>query len=91
MILWKLQATSWKNLKELLFGKKLLIGKQISDFARKYHGYYFAWATIYAFWRHPMENTIGRLTGFLYKFLLLLQCSLFVTNPRPKFTKEQSA
>ena len=64
----------------LFFGKKMPIGKQIIDFARKYHGYYFAWATIYTFWYHPMESTIGHLAGFLYMFLLLLQGSLFFTR-----------
>ena len=47
---------------------------------RRYHGYYFAWATIYTFWYHPMEYTTGHLMGFLYMFLLLLQGSLFFTR-----------
>jgi hypothetical protein len=67
----------------LFLGKKLPIGKQIIDFARKYHGYYFAWATVYTFWYHPMENTIGHLAGFFYMFLLLLQGSLFFTRIHP--------
>lgn len=58
-------------------GKKLPIRNEIIRFARKYHGYYFAWATIYTFWYHPMENTQGHLLGFFYMFLLLLQGSLF--------------
>ena len=61
-------------------GKKLPISRQIIDFARKYHGYYFAWATVYTFWYHPMENTTGHLIGFLYMFLLLLQGSLIFTR-----------
>ncbi len=64
----------------LFFGKPLPIGKQIIDFARKYHGYYFAWATVYTFWYHPMESTSGHLIGFFYMFLLLLQGSLFFTR-----------
>ncbi len=64
----------------LLFGKKLPIGQQIIRFARKYHGYFFAWATIYTFWYHPMEPTSGHLIGFFYMFLLLLQGSLFFTR-----------
>ena len=64
----------------LFFGKKVPISKQITTFARKYHGYYFAWATIYTFWYHPMQNTSGHLIGFLYMFLLLLQGSLFFTR-----------
>jgi hypothetical protein len=64
----------------LFLGKKLPISQQIISFARKYHGYYFAWATIYTFWYHPMESTPGHLVGFLYMFLLLLQGSLFLTR-----------
>ncbi len=64
----------------LFFGKKLPIGQRIIQVARKYHGYYFAWATIYTFWYHPMENTLGHLIGFFYMFLLLLQGSLFFTR-----------
>ena len=41
--------------------------------ARRYHGYYFAWATIYTFWYHPMVFTSGHALGFLYMFLLLTQ------------------
>ncbi len=64
----------------LLFGKKLPISAQITRFARKYHGYLFAWAIVYTFWYHPMEATTGHLIGFLYMFLLLLQGSLFFTR-----------
>ncbi len=64
----------------LFFGKKVPIKQQIVRFARKYHGYYFAWATIYTFWYHPMEPTSGHLIGFFYMFLLLLQGSLFFTR-----------
>jgi hypothetical protein len=64
----------------LFFGKKAPISSQISSFARKYHGYYFAWAIVYTFWYHPMESTSGHLMGFLYMFLLMLQGSLFFTR-----------
>ncbi|MBE0698071.1 MAG: hypothetical protein IH586_14210 [Anaerolineaceae bacterium] len=64
----------------LFFGKSVPLPQQVLSFARKYHGYYFAWATIYTFWYHPMENTVGHLIGFLYMFLLLLQGSLFFTR-----------
>jgi hypothetical protein len=64
----------------LFFGKKVPFAKRIGSFARKYHGYLFAWATVYTFWYHPMENTFGHLAGFLYMFLLLLQGSLFLTR-----------
>ena len=64
----------------LFFGKKVPISKEISRFARKYHGYYFAWAIVYTFWYHPMVSTSGHLWGFFYMFLLLLQGSLFFTR-----------
>ncbi len=64
----------------LFWGKKVPFGKRVSSFVRKYHGYIFAWATIYTFWYHPMENTAGHLIGFFYMFLLLLQGSLFLTR-----------
>jgi hypothetical protein len=64
----------------LFLGKKVSFARRIGSFARKYHGYLFAWATVYTFWYHPMENTPGHLLGFLYMFLLLLQGSLFLTR-----------
>lgn len=64
----------------MFFGKKLPVRQEIIRFARKYHGYFFAWATIYTFWYHPMVSTLGHLVGFLYMFLLLLQGSLFFTR-----------
>ena len=66
----------------LFFGRKVG-GRMMVESARalrKYHGYYFAWATIYTFWYHPMVSTPGHLLGFLYMFLLLLQGSLFFTR-----------
>jgi hypothetical protein len=64
----------------LFFGKKVPIRQSIITAARRYHGYFFAWAAIYTFWYHPMENTSGHLIGFAYMFLLLLQSSLFFTR-----------
>jgi hypothetical protein len=64
----------------IFFGKKMPISQEVIRFARKYHGYFFAWATIYTFWYHPMVSTSGHLIGFLYMFLLLLQGSLFFTR-----------
>ena len=78
----------------IFFEKKVPFNKRITSFARKYHGYLFAWATVYTFWYHPMENTFGHLAGFLYMFLLLLQGSLFFTrvhlNKWWKLTQEVS-
>jgi hypothetical protein len=64
----------------MFFGKKVPISKEIVRFARKYHGYFFAWATVYTFWYHPAVSTPGHLLGFFYMFLLLLQGSLFFTR-----------
>ncbi|MCG8468325.1 MAG: hypothetical protein MJB57_08980 [Gemmatimonadetes bacterium] len=64
----------------LFFGARAPIGKRVTAFARKYHGYYFAWAVLYTFWFHPAEATSGHLVGFLYTLLLMLQGSLFFTR-----------
>ena len=64
----------------MFFGKKVPISKEINRFARKYHGYFFAWATVYTFWYHPAVSTPAHLLGFLYMFMLLLQGSLFFTR-----------
>lgn len=64
----------------LFFGKRVPFSQGITSFARKYHGYVFAWAAVYTFWYHPMVNTMGHLIGFFYMFLLLLQGSLFFTR-----------
>jgi hypothetical protein len=68
------------NRRGMFFGKPLPLSKEVIRFARKYHGYFFAWATIYTFWYHPTIATSGHLLGFLYMFLLLLQGSLFFTR-----------
>jgi hypothetical protein len=54
--------------------------REAGDVARRYHGYYFAWATIYTFWYHPMVFTPGHAFGFLYMFLLLTQGALIYTR-----------
>jgi hypothetical protein len=64
----------------LFFGRKVPIRQEITAFARKYHGYFFAWATVYTFWYHPTVSTPGHLIGFVYMFLMLLQGSLFFTR-----------
>lgn len=50
------------------------------NLVRKYHGYAFAWAAIYTFWYHPMENTWGHALGFLHTWMIMLQGSLMYTN-----------
>ena len=64
----------------LFFGKKIGFPRRLTEVARRYHGYYFAWAIIYTFWYHPMEATGGHLIGFLYMFLPMLQGSLLFTR-----------
>jgi len=64
----------------LFFGKKAPGMKTQGSMLRKYHGYYFAWATTYTFWYHPIETTAGHLFGFFYMFMLFLQGSLFLTK-----------
>ncbi len=78
MLIWIMLMES--RTRGLAFGKKVGFSKGIVQFARKYHGYYFAWAIIYTYWFHPMEGTPGHLLGFFYTFLLLLQGSLFYTR-----------
>jgi len=72
----------------LFLGHSIDFVTQASRTVRQYHGYYFAWATIYTFWYHPMVMTQGHLLGFFYMFLLLLQGSLFYTRVHlnPKWT-----
>jgi uncharacterized membrane protein YhdT len=60
----------------LIFGKKFKFKEGFIQVARKYHGYFFAWATIYTFWYHPTEGTGGHLIGFLYMFMLFVQSAL---------------
>ncbi|MDX2007538.1 MAG: hypothetical protein SFU83_20050 [Meiothermus sp.] len=64
----------------MFWGKKAPLSKQVVDFVRKYHGYFFAWAIIYTFWYHPAIATAGHLLGFFYTYLLMLQGSLFFTR-----------
>ena len=64
----------------LFFGAKLPLGKRVGQFARTYHGYFFAWAIIYTFWYHPAEATTGHLWGFFYTVLLMLQGALMFTR-----------
>ena len=64
----------------LVFGVSSTWVERAGPFLRRYHGYFFSWATIYTFWYHPMEDTWGHLFGFLYMFLLMLQGSLFLTR-----------
>jgi hypothetical protein len=68
------------NRRGMFFGKKLPIKQETIRFARRNHGYFFAWAAIYTFWYHPMVNPSAHLIGFFYMFLLLLQGSLFFTR-----------
>ena len=42
----------------------------LTEAARRYHGYYFAWAIVYTFWYHPMEATTGHLIDYVSVFVL---------------------
>lgn len=53
--------------------------KELITFTRKFHPYYFSVAIVAVFWFHPLENTLGHLTGVFYNLLLLLQSCLFLT------------
>lgn len=64
----------------MFWGKPLPISKEIVGWMRRYHGYIFAWATVYTFWYHPMVSTPTHLIGFLYMFFMLIQGSLFFTR-----------
>jgi hypothetical protein len=60
----------------LILGKKAKFHKQFLRIVREYHGYFFSWATIYTFWYHPTEGTVGHLAGFFYMFMLFVQSAL---------------
>lgn len=60
----------------LIFGRKVKFHQQFMRIVREYHGYFFTWATIYTFWYHPTEGTIGHLVGFFYMFMLFVQSVL---------------
>lgn len=64
----------------LFWAKPAPLPQEAMRLVRKYHGYVFAWATVFSFWYHPMEPTSGHLIGFLYMFLLLSQGSLMLTR-----------
>lgn len=56
--------------------RPLSFSSEFLSFCRQYHGYIFSWATIYTFWYHPMEDTLGHLSGFFYMFVLFAQSAL---------------
>ena len=64
----------------MFFGYKAPLSTTAVQFLKKYHGYYFSWATVYTFWYHPCETSTGHLGGFFYTSLLMLQGSLFYTR-----------
>jgi hypothetical protein len=68
------------NRRGLFWGKKVPMLDEPGRVFRRYHGYVFAWATIYTFWFHPMENTSGHLLGIFYTLLLMIQGGLMFTR-----------
>ena len=77
MLIWVLLMEN--NRRGLFFGYAFPFPKDLVEFSRKYHGYYFSWAIVYNFWYHPMEGTMAHLSGLLYKFILLTQSCLIMT------------
>ena len=77
MLIWVLLMEN--NRRGLFFGYSIPFPKDLIQFSRKYHGYYFSWAIVYNFWYHPMEGTFPHLSGLLYKFILMTQSCLFMT------------
>ncbi|UCH25325.1 MAG: hypothetical protein JSV66_15545 [Trueperaceae bacterium] len=78
LLIWVLLMEN--NRRGLFFGARLPLGQNLMRFARKYHGYFFAWAIIYTFWYHPAEALSGHLWGFFYTTLLMLQGALMFTR-----------
>ena len=64
----------------VFFGYRAPLPTSAVQLMKKYHGFYFSWATVYTFWFHPCETTSGHLLGFFYTYLLLLQGSIFFTR-----------
>lgn len=64
----------------LFWGRPTRISSDITDFLKRYHGYFFSLAITYTFWYHPAEDTTGHLMGFFYTFMLMIQGSLFFTR-----------
>ena len=60
--------------------RKLRLSQGSVNLLRKYHGYAFAWGTIYNLWYHPLENTWAHVTGYIHIWLILVQGSLMYTN-----------
>lgn len=69
----------------LFFGKKIPIPEFITQAFISFHGYFIIVATIFTFWYHPMEATIGHLIGFFYMFLLFGQ--IIFSNTKLHFAR----
>ena len=57
----------------LTCSKRISLSYAPIHFVLCYHGYAFAWAAVFTFWYHPMENTVGHVMGFIYTYIILLQ------------------
>ena len=77
MLTWVLLMEN--NRRGLWFHYRFPFPSDLIKFARKYHGYYFSVAIVAVFWFHPLESTLGHLTGVFYNLLLLLQSCLVLT------------
>ena len=77
MLIWVLLMEN--NRRGIFFGYAFPFPKDLVEFSRRYHGYYFSWAIVYNFWYHPMEGSLAHLSGLLYKFILLTHSCLIMT------------
>ncbi|KAL1919133.1 uncharacterized protein VTP21DRAFT_2515 [Calcarisporiella thermophila] len=51
--------------------KRFASSSEIVAFFRKYHGYVISFGVTFTFHYHPLEGTLGHLSGFFYMFLML--------------------
>lgn len=69
----------------IFFGKKVPIPASIVKAFVDFHGYFIILATVFTFWYHPMESTVGHLIGFFYMYLLFGQ--IIFANTRIHFNR----
>lgn len=65
-----------------------VLPRELTRFARRYHGYIFSWASVYNFWYHPLEPLPAHLGGMYHTLLIFVQSSLFFTRAHrdPRWT-----
>lgn len=60
-------------------GRRVLRGELVRC-GRDLHPWVFSWACVWNFWFHPCVGYGAFVLGFWYKFMLLVQASLMMTN-----------